>query len=145
MDVRQRAPFEGGHLDAFGVTQTGGRAPLFDKIFAGIAGVGTTQTGLDFLHTTSTTQAFLANNNVGGLADSGTLDDINELRDMYMRAERHPAASCFPSRKVGTSVAWASGLCTKLKCGLPVRVRDERLCQALENLHHPLNRLRRIS
>ena len=68
-NVNEGNIFENGILDAFLVTQAGGRAPLFDKIFAGISGVGSTITGSDFVRGFSTTQSFLASNNVGGLAN----------------------------------------------------------------------------
>ena len=41
----------------------------YEQIFAGISGVGTTITGSDFTRGFSATQAFLANNNVGGFAN----------------------------------------------------------------------------
>ncbi len=68
-NVNEGNVFENGILDAFLVTQAGGRAPVFDRIFNGLQGVGTTITGSDFLRSFSTTAGFLANNNVGGLAN----------------------------------------------------------------------------
>lgn len=60
---------ENGILDAFLVTQRGGNAPLFDRIFGGISGVGTTITGSDLVRSPNGgMQGFLANNDVGGLA-----------------------------------------------------------------------------
>src|ERR1019366_7099640 len=62
--------FENGILNAFQITQTGGSAPLFNTIFNGIGGVnGTTLTGSDYVGSNATTAAFLAQNNVGGLAN----------------------------------------------------------------------------
>ena len=66
--------FENGILDAFNVTRAGGDAPLFDKIFNGLnvpaAGVvnGTTLTGSQALRRYTSTNAFLANGDVGGFA-----------------------------------------------------------------------------
>jgi hypothetical protein len=79
--------FETGILDAFRVTQAGGDAPLFDRIFNGLVVNpsqgrvnGTTVTGSAALRQNSTTRAFLANNNVGGLANylNTTTDFTNE-------------------------------------------------------------------
>ena len=36
MDLNQGEIFANGFLDAFNVTRTGGNAPLFDKLFAGL-------------------------------------------------------------------------------------------------------------
>ena len=76
VDLNEVNIFENGILDAFKVTQAGGDAPLFDRIFNGLvvnasqgAVNGTTVTGSAALRLNSTTRAFLANNNVGGLAN----------------------------------------------------------------------------
>jgi len=76
IDLNEVNIFETGILDAFKVTQAGGDAPLFDRIFNGLvvnpgqAPVGTNGvTGSAALRQNSTTRAFLANNNVGGLAN----------------------------------------------------------------------------
>lgn len=61
--------FENGILDAYLITQAGGNAPLFDRIFAGLSGVGTTISGSDLMRTNPNTQGFFANNNPGGLAN----------------------------------------------------------------------------
>jgi len=67
--------FENGILDAFNVTRAGGTAPLFDRILRGlnVTGVGvvngTTLTGSQALRALSTTNQFLANGDVGGLAN----------------------------------------------------------------------------
>src|SRR6185295_4964427 len=68
--------FENGILDAFNVTREGGNAPLFDQMLRGInigGGAttvnGTTETGSMALRQNSTTRAFIANGNVGQLAD----------------------------------------------------------------------------
>src|SRR5207253_2858885 len=61
--------FENGILDAYRITQSGGNAPLFDRIFAGISGVGTTITGSDLVRSPNGgMQGFLVNNDVAGLA-----------------------------------------------------------------------------
>lgn len=67
--------FENGILDAFNVTRAGGNAPLFDKILMGLnvptVGVvnGTTITGSSAMRRWVSTNQFIANGNVGGLAD----------------------------------------------------------------------------
>ena len=67
--------FGTGFLDAFNTTRTGGNAPLFDRMLRGLnipgAGVvnGTTVTGSAALRTYTATRAFIANGNVGQLAD----------------------------------------------------------------------------
>jgi hypothetical protein len=67
--------FENGILDAFLVTRAGGNAPLFDQILMGLnvpgAGVvnGTTLTGSQALRRYSSTNAFIANGQVGSLAN----------------------------------------------------------------------------
>jgi hypothetical protein len=66
--------FENGILDAFNVTAAGGNAPLFDRMLNGLnLGLGpvngTTVTGSASLRGNTTTNAFLANNNAGGLAN----------------------------------------------------------------------------
>jgi hypothetical protein len=67
--------FETGILDAFNVTRGGGNAPLFDRMLAGVnfpgAGVvnGTTLTGSAALRQNTTTRSFIANGNVGALAN----------------------------------------------------------------------------
>jgi hypothetical protein len=61
---------ENGILNAFQITQRGGNAPLFDTIFAGISGVGTTISGSDLVRSPNGgMQGFLANNDVGGFAN----------------------------------------------------------------------------
>ncbi|HJZ97550.1 MAG TPA: carboxypeptidase regulatory-like domain-containing protein, partial [Candidatus Solibacter sp.] len=61
---------ENGILNAFQITQRGGNAPLFDTIFAGISGVGSTITGSDLVRSPNGgMQGFLANNDVGGFAN----------------------------------------------------------------------------
>jgi hypothetical protein len=67
--------FRNGFLDAFNTTRSGGNAQLFDQMLRGMnipgAGVvnGTTVTGSAALRTYTATRAFIANGNVGGLAD----------------------------------------------------------------------------
>lgn len=64
-----------GFLDAFNVTRAGGNAPLFDTMLRGLnipgAGVvnGTTVTGSAALRTYTSTRSFIANGNIGQLAD----------------------------------------------------------------------------
>ncbi len=72
--INEQNIFENGILDAFQVTQTGGTAPLFDRIFGGlnIPGIGlvngTTLTGSEAVRRISTTQAYLAAHNVATMA-----------------------------------------------------------------------------
>jgi hypothetical protein len=67
--------FSNDFLSAFNTTQTGGNAPLFDQMLKGLnipgAGVvnGTTVTGSAALRAFTSTRAFIANGNIGGLAD----------------------------------------------------------------------------
>src|SRR6185503_1846992 len=67
--------FENGILDAFKTTRAGGDAALFNRMLNGLvinAGQtvnGTTVTGSAALRQNTTTRAFLANGNVGALAD----------------------------------------------------------------------------
>lgn len=66
--------FETQILDAFNAARTGGSHPLLERFFGGltvpgIGGVvGTTRTGGDYMRNLATTQAQLANNNVGAFA-----------------------------------------------------------------------------
>ncbi len=67
--------FDNGILNAFNVTRNGGNDPLFDKMLAGlnVAGFGvvngTTLTGSAALRQNTTTRSFIANGNVGALAN----------------------------------------------------------------------------
>ena len=68
--------FENGILDAFNVTRAGGNAPLFNQMLAGLnfgpgIGVvnGTTLTGSQALRKSTATNQFIANGDVGGLAN----------------------------------------------------------------------------
>ena len=67
--------FATGFLEAFNTTRAGGNAPLFDRMLRGLnipgAGVvnGTTVTGSAALRAYTATRAFIANGNVGQLAD----------------------------------------------------------------------------
>ena len=67
--------FKNQFLDAFNVTRAGGNARLFDDMLRGMnipgAGVvnGTTVTGSAALRAYTSTRAFVANGNIGGLAD----------------------------------------------------------------------------
>lgn len=67
---------ENGLLDAFNITRSGGNAPLFDRMFAGTnfggtIGVvnGSTMTGSRALRLFQNTNQFIANGDVGGLAN----------------------------------------------------------------------------
>jgi len=67
--------FNNGFLDAFNITRSGGNAPIFDTLLNGvtIAGVGTVGqgglTGSSALRRYTSTNAFLANGQVGNLAN----------------------------------------------------------------------------
>jgi Carboxypeptidase regulatory-like domain len=67
--------FENGFLDAFNVTRAGGTAPLFDQMMSGLnvpgAGVvnGATLTGSQALRLYASTRNFIADGNIGALAD----------------------------------------------------------------------------
>jgi len=67
--------FENGLLNAFQVTRAGGNSPLFDQLLLGlnVTGVGvvngTTLTGSQALRSFATTNTFIANGDVGGLAN----------------------------------------------------------------------------
>jgi len=66
--------FGNGVLEAFNTTRAGGNAKLFDDMLAGLnlgSGVinGTTVTGSASLRSNTNTRSFIANGNVGGLAD----------------------------------------------------------------------------
>jgi hypothetical protein len=64
-----------GFLGAFNITRAGGDAPLFDQLFAGLTvpgqGVvnGSTVFGSDYARSNSTLAHYLANGNVGAMAD----------------------------------------------------------------------------
>jgi hypothetical protein len=67
--------FENGILDAFNITRAGGDSPLFNQMLLGlnVTGVGvvngTTITGSQALRKFATTNTFIANGDVGGLAN----------------------------------------------------------------------------
>ncbi len=67
--------FKNQFLDAFNVTRAGGNAPMFDQMLRGLnipgAGVvnGTTITGSAALRAFTSTRAFIANGNIGQLAN----------------------------------------------------------------------------
>ena len=63
---------ENGILDAYRVTQQGGNAALFDRLFVGLPGVdGVRVSGSDFVRAnTSGLQGFLVNNDVAGFANT---------------------------------------------------------------------------
>lgn len=64
--------FENSILDAYRITQQGGNAPLFNKLFTGLPGVdGTRVTGSDFVRSNSSgLQGYLVNNDVAGFANA---------------------------------------------------------------------------
>ncbi|MBI3207657.1 MAG: carboxypeptidase regulatory-like domain-containing protein [Candidatus Solibacter usitatus] len=73
-DVNEANVFENGIVDAFRITQAGGNAPLITTLFRGlnVPGVGVVDgvniTGSDAVRRNTTTNAFLAANDVGGFA-----------------------------------------------------------------------------
>ena len=76
VDLNSDEIFKNGFLNAFNVTRAGGNAPLFDKLFAGLAVPGkgavngTTVTGSDYARANSTYASYLANGNVGAFANN---------------------------------------------------------------------------
>ena len=75
-DLNEVNIYENGILNAFQITQAGGNAPLFNQIFngltvPGLSGTvdGTNVTGSQLVRANTTTQTFLANNNVPGFAN----------------------------------------------------------------------------
>lgn len=70
VSINEANIFENGILEAYQITQAGGNAALFDRIFMGLGGVnGTTVRGSDLVRSNAAMQAFLSNNNVGGFAN----------------------------------------------------------------------------
>ena len=73
--INENNIIENGLLDAFNVTRNGGNAPLFDRMLNGInvTGVGvvngSTLTGSQALRRFQSTNQFIANGDVGGLAN----------------------------------------------------------------------------
>jgi hypothetical protein len=70
-DLNQGEIFSNGFLDAFNVTRAGGNAPLFDKMFAGLAVAGrgnvdgVTVRGSDYARANSTFATYLSEGRVG--------------------------------------------------------------------------------
>jgi hypothetical protein len=80
VNINELNIFENGLLDAFRVTQAGGNAALFDRIFRGFnLGLGTingtTVTGSASLRAFASTRSSFANNNIGELA--GFLNQVS--------------------------------------------------------------------
>ncbi len=73
MNVNEVNIFENGILDAFKTTQSGGSAPLFDRLLTGFnLGLGripNAASGSASLRAYSGTRGFFANNDIGGFAD----------------------------------------------------------------------------
>lgn len=71
-NVNEINTIENGILDAYRITQSGGNAPLFDRLFVGLPGVdGVRVTGSDFVRSNNSgLQGFLANNDVAGFASA---------------------------------------------------------------------------
>jgi len=69
-NINELNTVENGILEAYRITQRGGNAPLFDRLFVGLPGVdGVRGTGSDFVRANNSgLQGFLANNDVAGLA-----------------------------------------------------------------------------
>jgi hypothetical protein len=76
VDLNQGEIFSNGFLDAFNVTRTGGNAPLFDRLFAGltVAGRGNVDgvnvRGSDYVRANSTFASYLADGRVGTLMNN---------------------------------------------------------------------------
>jgi len=80
--------YENGLLEAFNITRSGGNAPLFDRMFRGLnfggtIGVvnGTTVTGSSALRRYQNTNQFIANGDVGGLANF--INTTNQLAGSF--------------------------------------------------------------
>ena len=71
VDINQGEIFDNGFLDAFTVTRAGGNAPLFDRLFAGLAVPGrgnvdgVTVRGSEYARSNATFLGFLADGRVG--------------------------------------------------------------------------------
>lgn len=76
VDLNQGDLFANGFADAFNVTRAGGQAPLFDKLFNGLAVPGqgnvngTTIRGSDYARANSTFASYLANGNAGAFINN---------------------------------------------------------------------------
>ena len=76
VDLNAGQIFINGFLDAFNITRAGGEAPLFDRLFSGLAVPGqgavngATIRGSDYVRSNSTFLQFLANGNVGAFASN---------------------------------------------------------------------------
>ncbi|MGI8741877.1 MAG: carboxypeptidase regulatory-like domain-containing protein [Bryobacteraceae bacterium] len=70
ININEANIFENGILNAFKITQAGGNAPLFDRLFVGLPGVdGKTVTGSDFVRSNSSgLNGFLSGNDPSGFA-----------------------------------------------------------------------------
>jgi hypothetical protein len=128
--------FNNGFLNAFNTTRAGGNAPLFDQMLRGLnipgAGVvnGTTVTGSAALRAYTATRAFIANGNVGQLADflnrstnvtgkgggfvrnGGLSDTFFVLNPQFSEVRLHgnPSNSTYHSMQVQLTKRLSSGL-----------------------------------
>ncbi len=70
ININEANIFENGILNAFKITQAGGNAPLFDRLFVGLPGVdGKTVSGSDFVRSNSSgLNGFLSSNDPGNFA-----------------------------------------------------------------------------
>ena len=88
-DLNQGEIFSNGFLDAFNVTRAGGNAPLFDRLFAGLAVAGrgnvdgVTVRGSDYARANSTFAGYLADGRVGTF-----INNLNSSRDPGQRERR---------------------------------------------------------
>jgi hypothetical protein len=102
--------FENGILNAFQTTEAGGNSPLLDQIFKGlnIPGVGvvngTSLTGSQAMRQSTTLQAYLLTNNVGGFANFlGSNTFVTGIRGGLLLNGGLPANFVVANPQVGTA------------------------------------------
>src|SRR6266516_1059709 len=87
VNVNEVNIFENGILDAFKTTQTGGTAPLLDRLFGQFSGRAS---GSAFVRSFSTTRGYLANNDVGDFADFINAATVGDERGALPRLAGFP-------------------------------------------------------
>ncbi len=109
-DLNEVNIFETGILEAFRITQAGGNAALFDRIFMGlnIPGLGVVNgraiTGSDALRFNGTTQGFFSSHSAGGLANYlNTTDQFTGVRGGLLRRAGLPENFIVPNPQFGSS------------------------------------------
>jgi len=87
VNVNEVNIFENGILNAFKTTQTGGTAPLLDRLFGQFSGRAS---GSAFVRSFSTTRGYLANNDVGDFADFINAATVGDERGALPRLAGFP-------------------------------------------------------